>query len=92
MNESKTIEILSKRNAALCAQLEELKSQSTEESKEKLSSLIKELEELRTIFIQSIKELKKSKKIYDGLNMDLIQIKKEFSIFKIPWYKKIFHR
>lgn len=91
MNKQKHhIEILKKRNIILSNQLEETRKKLQDIDSEKIVPLIDEIEQLRTQFIEAIEDLNRAKKRYNTLNQELIEIKQNFQIFRIPWYRKLF--
>lgn len=95
MDSQKHIEILKKRNIALSTQLEEAKQkvqelENADTSKDDLDSLITEIEGLRKQFTEAIKDLDKAREKYNTLNKELMAIKQDFQIFRIPWYRKLF--
>lgn len=94
MDSQKHIEILKKRNIALSTQLEEAKQKVKKlenvDGKDRLDSLIQEVEGLRSQFAEAIEDLNKARERYNALNRDLVEIKQSFQIFRIPWYRKLF--
>ena len=97
MDNQKRIEILKKRNIALFNQLEDAKQkiqelENVETDKDKLESLMSDVESLREQFAVAIEDLIKARDKYIALNKELAEIKQDFHILSIPWYRKLFSK
>lgn len=97
MDNQKRIEILKKRNIALSSQLEDAKQkiqelENVDTDKDKLKSLMTEVESLREQFAAAIEDVSKARDEYIALNKELAAIKQDFQIFRIPWYRKLFSK
>lgn len=98
MNNQKRLELLRQRNLDLSKKLQdtqellnEIKNDDTKKQ-EKFDSLIYELEKIQKEFFLVLTDLEKAKDRYLKLNQELIEIKKNFSIYKLPWYHKFFKK
>lgn len=95
MNNQKRLELLRQRNLDLSKKLQdtqkllnEIKNDDTKKQ-EKIDSLIYELEKIQKEFSAVLIDLEKAKDRYLKLNQELIEIKKNFSIYRLPWYRKL---
>lgn len=97
MDNQKRIEILKKRNIALSSQLEDAKQkiqelENVDTDKDKLETLMNEVESLKEQFTAAIEDVSKARDEYIALNKGLVAIKQDFQIFRIPWYRKLFSK